>query len=102
MRAYAKIKEKKKINKAAKVAKKELGYLEDWEIERMSHYGEIESNKSVGLFIVNILCMVLNMFLLFGMTMVTFIVWAIGDEELSLIQEHLPHYDQNVLSFALY
>jgi hypothetical protein len=29
--------------------------------------------------------MVLNMFLLFGMVMVTFIVWAIGDEEISLI-----------------
>jgi len=42
------------------------------------------------------------MFLLFGMVMVTIIVWAIGDDELSLIQEHMPHYDQNVLSFALY
>jgi len=83
--AYAKFKEKKKVNKAAKVAKKEAGYLEDWEIERLSHHGEIESNKSVCMFIINILVMVLNMFLLFGMLLVTFIVWAIGEEEVSLI-----------------
>jgi uncharacterized Tic20 family protein len=100
--AYSKFKDKKKATKATKIAKQESGHLEDWEVERVSHHGEVESNKSICLFITNILVMVLNMFLLFGMVMVTFIVWAIGDEELSLIQEHMPHYDQNVLSFALY
>lgn len=30
--AYAKFKDKKKLNKAAKIAKVEAGYLEDWEI----------------------------------------------------------------------
>jgi len=56
----------------------------------------------VGLFIVNIFVMVMNLFLLFGMAMVTLIVWAIGDEEMETIREHLPSYDQTVLSFAIY
>jgi hypothetical protein len=83
--AYTKFKEKKKATIATKIAKQQAGELEDWEIERLSHHGEVESNKSVCLFIINILIIVLNMFLLFGMVMVTFIVWAIGDEEISLI-----------------
>ena len=50
----------------------------------------------------NIFVMVMNLFLLFGMALVTLIVWAIGDEEMETIREHLPSYDQTVLSFAIY
>ena len=79
-----------------------MGYMEDWEIDQLPEGTNFESGKTVGLFIVNIFVMVMNLFLLFGMALVTLIVWAIGEEEMDTIREHLPSYDQTVLSFAIY
>ena len=45
--------------------------------------------------------MVVNLFILFGMAMVTVIIWVVGEDDMDMVKENMPSYDQNLLSFAL-
>jgi hypothetical protein len=42
---------------------------------------ETESGKTIGIFVANIITMVINMFILFGICMISLIIWVVGDDD---------------------
>ena len=57
------------------------GVLDDFQIAKLPMGQETESGKSIGIFVANIITMVINMFILFGICMISLIIWAVGDDD---------------------
>jgi len=55
--------------------------LEEWEIDLLPKNTDCESNLTIALFILDILVMVLNMFVLFGVVLSNVIIAMVGEED---------------------
>ena len=70
-----------KIVKRDKTGITPLKPLEEWELELLPKGTDCESNLTIALFIVDILVMVLNMFVLFGVVLSNIIIALLGEED---------------------